>query len=329
MKITFLAAVLLLSSTFAKADAYRGWIVGKNYLAQWSEAEMGSVPTQRNVSHAFDPKGCRLWLMSSDGTLSSYLNSDLSPVKTLKVSAGAIVSYLSDGHFFVLTQNGELQKRTAEGQVATTFSIADADKLLRLESSADAVWGLFLDSTANRIWLRRFDPQLNLKKEIPVASANVIWANPRLHVHSGTDEAWVGYSTSAVGLSTTPMVKRFLPDGSEASVFSWGQRGLFFDQCEEGDHMLAARDLPTPPYTVPVFSFIDELVPGAKPKRQYAAPDNYFIDSLSCRADSFWMVQRSIFGSDGSYLVGFDRRVAKETKRVKLEGPAEQLYGCE
>ncbi len=329
--------VLVLSTVLMGAVSHNvfaapgtGWVVGKDYLAFWDSEKILIKKDIAPLSHAFDAKSCQLWV--SDPTQNALLRFEpdrLSPALRVEAQGRLVSSVSADQFLFLNEANSKLEQRNLDGEVAASHEVAESEHLLNFQG-AENRWALFFESKRNRIWMKSFDGDLKVQKEVPVTTASVIWTNPRMLVNSKTNDVWVGFSSSALGFSNSPMVNHYAADGLLKKEFRWGQRGLFFDFCESGEGVLAARDLPTPPYTVPVTSFVESFAAGKGPTPHYQAATNDLVDSLRCQGDTLWMAQRSIFGSQGSYLIHWRKGdKGTGTRLHRLPGSAEKLYLCE
>ena len=331
MKNYLLVSLALLSS-FATAQNQRGWVVGKDYVAFWEgtsefKVERSIVPE----SWGFEAARCRLWVTDKNShQLLSLLPGELTAILKTELQ-GRILSDSEGGQFFTYNSAvSQIERRGTDGAVLGSFALGDPALLSRVRSLGQVSWGLFLNPDENKIWLRQYDEKFQKTKELPVATAKVIWANPRFLISPESKELWVGYTASGPTAPYTPIIKKMTSEGKAVAEFTFKEKGIFFDFCFEGEKVLVARDIPTAPYTVPVHSFLEELSPGDLKKSVYSAATNYFIDSVGCTEDSVWMAQRSIFSSDGSYLVHWKKGDSSAGTIIqKLPASADQLYLCE
>ncbi len=325
---TFLALI----SSVGGAQNQRGWVVGKDYLAFWNgAAEIQVDNTIAPESWGFESASCHLWITEKKSqTLQGYLPGDFSPFAKTPYK-GRIVSDVDARQLVTLNEaTSQIEKRAAEGNVVGSYAFNEPLQLSRVRSSGGQTWGLFLNADENRIWLRHFDENFQGTKDLAVATPKVIWGNPRFLISPESSNLWVGYSSSGATAPYTPIIKTLNSQGKALHEYSFKEKGLFFDFCLEGDGVLMARDIPTAPYTVPVYSFLEELSGGGAKKAVYSAATNDFIDSLGCTQHTVWMAQRSIFGSEGSYLVSWKKGdPSSGTVTHKLPGSVNQLYLCQ
>lgn len=322
-----MALSISVSSFAAEIPSIKAWIVGKQYVAFWNGAALELNQEIAPASHSFDASACRLWV-SDDKKLERFDEGKIKPALS-RTETGRLLAPRTTKEIFFLAGN-EIQRKNELGETTSNFTLPDPAKLQSLHFGQSKIWALYFDSQQHHIALRHFKDGEAASEPISVATATVIWANPRLLVHPVTDDVWVGYSSSAPGHAYSPFVNQYGANGKLKHEYRWALRGLFFDFCPEGDTVLSAHDLPTMPFTVPVTSYVEKLVPKQKPAPVYEAATNDFVDSLTSRADGLWMIQRSIFGSNGSYLVHAKvGEAGPGTVFQKLPSPAENLYVCE
>jgi len=305
------------------------WVSGPEYLAYSDLSANEPVVIQQKVSsEAFIEEGCRLWVRDeSSGNLSSY-----SPKRRLELPdpTGEILSDGLDGEFVTRTLDGTaIERRGNDGKVLETIAAPWAQAVVRIVGGPEGQRWALLNRTKS-LTLLSLDKHFQTLKETPIAQSQDFWGTPKLVVDSTARTLWVGYSATRPGLSYAPHIARVGFDGKIEKVVQWSEKGLFFDAClDEEFSLLASRDKPSSAYTVPVYSYLESISATGEVAVRYEAETNWFIDALVCQPDRLWMVQRSIFGSEGSYLVSWDRIKGSPAKRLhRLPAPARKLYAC-
>jgi len=286
------------------------------------------VLTKKISSEGFDSETCSLWTREADtGKLSA-----LAPKakRELPGVSGEILSDWTGTDFLTRSQDGKsVERRDRDGKVLETVGASWAGEAVRVVSTPDGKrWALL--SRAEHLVLLHLDEKYGTRKETPIAKSTDFWGTAKILVDTKGRKLWVGYAATRPGLIYSPHVARLDFEGKVEAVYQWKEKGLFFDAClDEEFSILASRDIPSSPYTLPVYSTLESLASDGEIKTRYEAETNYFIDALACQTDRVLMVQRSIFGSDGSYLVNWSRVPGASTQRLlRLPGPARRLYAC-
>lgn len=316
-------------STWVFGAAPSGWIVGEDFVARTDlKSSLKVTAGLEPRGWALDEKSCRLWVVTEDGVLASF-----SPRRSAGIAEEGVDQILSEvegGYFYTRGRDQRtLEQRTAEGTVAKSWPkpwVKSAQTIVRHGGRA---WALSNDD--KKIWLSHLDADLNETKQTVVSENFELWGDTRVYLDAETKSLWVGFTRTTLTHIYSPSVRRFDFEGNALSEYVGKERGLFFDAClDAGRGLLFSRDLPSDSgYTVPLHSFLETLSPDAQVKGEYAAETNYFIDSLGCRPDRVYMLQRSIFGSDGNHLVVWKRGAAGIGERLtRLPGKGKKLYVC-
>lgn len=305
------------------------WISGPDYLA-YSDLKANEPVTivQKTTSEGFSADGCLLWARDGEtGKISAY-----APKRRIEIAepTGEILSDVEGGEFFTRSASGTaIEQRDERGKILATYPAEWAAAAVRIVAGPEGQrWALL--NTATTLTLAPLDAKLQPLPGTVLSQDHEIYGTPKILVDDEARAIWVGYSASRKGLSYSPHVARLDFAGKMEKVFQWTDRGLFFDACRDADRtLLVSRDKPSSPYTLPVYSSLERLSPTGEVAPLYAAETNYFIDALACQPDRLWMVERSIHGSDGAYLVSWDRVKGAPAKRLlRLPGPARKLYAC-
>lgn len=324
MKILTLLFVLFAKLLCASPTFY---VLGEDYLLYSTSKESTVVINGLSPkSWALDSNRCRLWI-TTEG--SNQLLSFEKGKKQEEISfAGRIVSEVSQGQFVTALDSGEVQLRNTEGVIVSQFPIQNAQSLrsLALLSNGDS-WGMFQDEAKkNNLELRRMNSKGEEMQKLSLLPSEEFWGKVQLFVDEVHDRMWVGYARKSTHHAYAPKVDRFSLSGSDSWTYQWDERGFFFDGCvnKEGD-LVVARDLPTSPYTVPDYSFVDKIGGVQKasenPERLLELETNRLVDSMACRNNSFYFATHSIFGSEPKQLL-FWSGDKKEQPEVYLTLPA-------
>ncbi len=302
------------------------WLVGSDYLA-YTELNFPPLILQKETSsEGYDPATCKVWVRDAkSGKLSAF-----APKQQNEISApsGEILSdWLGDAFLTLSPDKKSIEIRNTEGKVQKMVEAPWAVHAKRVIAGNNTRWALSGDE--NRLWLTHLDANYQLVKETPLATSRDFWGNSKILFNSKTNKLWVGFAETKPSHAYSPTVLRVDPDGKIEAKFEWNERGLFFDVCLDSESVLISRDMPSLPYTVPVYSTLEAIPEAGKASTYYQADANLFIDGMICETDRILMVQRSIFGSDGSYLVDWNRKSGSTGKQLfRLPSPIRKLYAC-
>ena len=106
---------------------------------------------------------------------------------------------------------------------------------------------------------------------------------------------------------------------------------MFFDGClEENGVFLMARDIPTMPFTVPVYSFIERLQKEGDAKPILDLDLNLLVDSMACKPNSLYAAVHSILGGEARQVIKWDKNDLKSSEIIlNLPGRANKMWVCE
>jgi hypothetical protein len=317
--------VALLFSFQANAFDVSTWIVGETYVGAYDKA--GRKLFQKNLvpdSWSFDARQCRLWVGNENGDIRL-----VNPAGEVSAAGfeGRMLSDVASSIFFVWAR-GRLHKASAEGVVLESYEQTSNVIAQRLAVDADRVWMLY--ALGNKLWLEERDTKLNTVSSTVISDGVDLWSDAKIFTSDEMPGVWVGFTASITALYS-PAVVHVVSGGAIVGEKKWPQRGVFFDGCLEKDRgFIASRSIPSDSgYTVPVRSVLEGVDASGTVSAVYEAETNWLIDSFTCEKNDYWMTQRSIFGSDGSYLVQWNGDSGKFGRRVeRLPGKARKIYRC-
>jgi len=307
----FMKSFLIISLLFANMGAASPslYVLGDDSLLYSESKASDFITTEISPkSWALDAENCRLWVTDehSHGLKAfekgqSVLNSPFS---------GTILSDFSAGNFATLSKEGKVEFRNRQGEILSSFSVSNSESLqkLHLLSNGDS-WGLFQKKGEREaLWLVRFNRLGQELKRISLSPSDEFWGHVQIFIDELRDQLWVGYSTKSPHHAYAPRIEKFSLLGERQWTHQWDERGFFFDGCllPNGDFLMA-RDLPTSPYTVPAFSFIERFEGNPKsagsPDQVLELETNRLIDSMVCSENSLFFATHSIFGSEPKQLL--------------------------
>ncbi len=323
-----LSVLWLLLATQAQGATI--WIVGQNFLGVTDGISPPKIIEQiPTVSSALDPGTCALW--TTDGQSLKRWDKSLQPT-----SFGASEKLVSDFHggtFLSLALDGMLEEKDAQGVTKKKTKGSWAfDSRQAYYNGADG-WSLNVDEKEHNARLVHFGKSLEEDRSTALATKTVLFPNYNLLVDETAKRLWVSFSLPSLDYPYVPVVKEFDLAGILKNSYAFAERGRVFDMCldKKDGSTLVSRDIPSENgFTVPVYSYLEKLVSGIKPETNYEAQVNDFIDSMICEPDELWMVQHSIWGDSGVYLVHWDRKNSGPGERkFLLPGLVSRIVKCE
>lgn len=309
------------------AQARELWIVGKGYVGH---TDLKKPPTyfqdMEIASDGFDASLCRVWV--SDETRGHLKQFGAAGLVDAVATSVRILSSVTNERF-VTTAGSKWELRDRKGQVLSSKEAGWAGSSEQLELGWERAWSLNLEG--NHLWLTHLDGAFTETKRTELSKTTEIWGYQKLTYDRAGDALWVGFTHTTATHIYSPTARRLSLEGDQKASFDWKERGLFFSSCLDGNHWLMARDIPSDSgFTVPVYSFLEKLGADGSKSTYYSGNTNDFIDATVCAPDAVYMIQRSIFGSDGSYLVRWDRTAGQLGEQLfRLPGPARALYLCD
>lgn len=331
MKLT-LWILLYAFSPLSLAKGPVVWIVGEGFIGRTDL--VSAVVNQTKISPsswALDRNGCRLWV--SDEKTGQLAR--LSPDGSTLTAPDNVSRILSDpdknGQFLTRSPGGSrVEQRDASGSLVSQSEhrwVENSEHVVRHQNFS---YSLNASEETRKLLITRLDATLTEVGQSLVSKRLSPWGERRLALDP-LGGLWVGFT--APGLkSSVAWAERWSFEGRRETQHAWPERGLLFDLCAEPDgSVLVARDIPSDSgFTVPFYSYLERVKRDGSTQTYYQTDVNYFIDSVACHAESVWMVQRSIFGSDGSYLVRWNPKAGGLGDSLfRLHNKVKKLYFCE
>lgn len=337
MKILSVIAILLGKTLIASTALY---VLGEDYLL-FSKSK--SFQTFEKIilakNAAFDPHSCRLWVVSEE-TSQLFVFDKGSKLSSIAFD-GKIISDFHDGKFFTLSDQGEAQIRNGLGEIQSKFKINESDSLIHLAflSNGDS-WGLFQRGNRtlglkNELWISKINNKGEELKTVTLEPAEEFWGKVQLFVDELRDRMWIGYARASAHHAYAPKVDRFSLSGNPEGTFQWDERGFFFDGCvnPRGDFIFA-RDLPSSPYTVPDYSYVEKIsgqgLSVGPAERVLELETSRLVDSMACHSDSLFFATHSIFGSEPKQLLRWQAATGHAPEvYLDLPGTAKRVFVCD
>lgn len=325
MKHIALFLGLVLFSTTAMADYH--WVVGQDYVVQFHDEQQALIHKLTPNSWALDKESCSVWVTDRANTLFKF-----APQKA-PIKSGKALRVLNDpinGEFFTVSPDGGwLQKRAEDGKIKIHYNRKWAQYSSRIATLGDKKWTLGRSYRPDQLWLSPLDEELNDGEHIPVADGH-LFARDFVLAAAEQNKIWIGYTMMAAGQAYTPRIKRFDAETNKLEhEYAWKDRGALFDMCLESDgSVIASRDVPTSSFTVPVYPFLEQLLPTTKTSKTYYQGDtNWLIDAVSCQDDRILMAESSV-ARESSSRVSEWWREGDKTGLLKLPSRAYKIYSC-
>ncbi|MEZ4751331.1 MAG: hypothetical protein R3B54_12155 [Bdellovibrionota bacterium] len=263
-------------------------VVGETYLAHTTGDELQVSPAAIH-SWSFERNTCELWT-ERDGRI-------LDPGGSV-LFEGNFVSDVNE-HSALVLHNSFLENRELlTGSLLATTELNESGALQRAVKAEGRYFLLF--QGPRRLWVERRTKDLELEQSIVIAEGRDLWRVPK--IVSAGNSIWVGFSVTSNSHAYSPVVARLDFGAKIQEFFSWPDKGLLFALAPFGKNVLASRDIPTAPFTLPIYTHVEHLAANSPPVRHYSAETNWFVDALAAEAETLWTAERSIHSGTGSRL---------------------------
>jgi hypothetical protein len=313
-------------TSLAHSSSSSVWIIGEKNLSFYSPTEgLQTFPELTAQSSLVDPNTCSLWVQSQ-GRLFKF-SPGITIQKEIISSEKLLGSTTSDGLF--ITFSDELWTiRETEGNKVRSFTALAAHPVNLEGNSKAGFWSLDFNQEKNALNLIHFSLEGQSLWSKPVSKNVELWSQPKLNLIQSLEQLWISFTASSTSHAYSPHVELWNPKGDLKKSYPFSDRGLLLDTCTtENGSFLISRDIPSSPYTVPLFSFLELLSPLTEPKSLYQAFDNYLISSLQCQSDSLWTLQKSVLGGQNTRLVELSPKMEEKNVLV-LKEPAWKIHAC-
>lgn len=302
------------------------WLVTPEFL-QWvspnPEQDLQFKADSSAVS--IDSKSCQAWMKTEEG----LHKVDFRGNSLLNVPfhiEGIILSHANPKGEFLTATAGQWRVQNSEGQVVLEMPRPTNRALHVTPWQGDSAWYL-TEGKENELILGKI-PANGETQRFSISKGVDLWGNVRVQADSVHKRVWIGYSATTSEHIYSPILELRDWEGNLIFKKEISERALFFDSClSEDGKLIFSRDLPTMPYTVPLYSYIESLSADGTLERLYTASENQFLDSISCgTGNTVYALQRSIFGSDGQRIVKYENHT--ETLIRPADSKAREVYLC-
>lgn len=310
--------------TFGSTQAV--WIMSEKAISFYSPDKGIQVLEGISAKKSLvDPETCNLWVQSQNRLL--QISPNLEIQKEISTPDSLLGAEVLDGIFFSTSHESWTLRDKAGESVRIFPSLISSPETLQ-GNLKSGFWSLQFLREKNVLEIIHFDSEGQMLWKRPVSTKVELWSDPKLNLLTKQDQLWISYTASSNSHAYSPVVELWTPRGDKLKTFSYSDRGLLLDACTTDDEaFLISRDIPSSPYTIPLFSFLELLTPDTKPKTLYQASDNYLINSLQCRSNVIWALQKSVLGGQNTLLVELSAKM--EEKRVlPLKEPAWKIHAC-
>jgi len=311
-------------SSFLKADS--AWVVGPEELLFINSQNQTSSVTQHSVqSSLVDPRTCHLWIQTGQEFLE--LTPSLKVMKRIE-SSDRILGYKLKGDLWISLNNGIWDVRTFDGQIQSRLPAPIENPVdLELIDSKD-FWTLSFNEQDKRLELVSFNSQGNILSSHLISSKAELWHRPYLLRNPHSEELWVGYTMGTATHAYSPKIERWSLRGKKLNEHLFPHRGLLLGiATSPNNSILLARDIPSSPFTVPLFTFIDEINPFFQFATLFSLEDNYIIRSLDSEDRWIWSYETSILGSTEKRIVKRDFYSGQEKVFTVKDAPW-KIHAC-
>lgn len=327
-------AMIALFAYASVLNAAHLWIVGSDFVGSWDE-KFGyrKISLGQLSSWAEDEKNCQVFITEQSPFRASKITRDEGRLiaSPLPLPEGEWISAATSEEIVYLNRKkNEVIRYLSHEQTQQVFPFTQSSELTRFYSRESGVGGvgLFLSSDEKRIWVKTYDQSFLPQKEFEVISSATLWNQPKALLDNSNQLIWVGYTTNSAHFPYSPSLAAFDFTGEKKKNYVWNHKGIFFDLALTPNGILMSRDLPSAPFTLPVYSFVDEISPLSPPKPVYEAEMNYLIEHLAVQLNKVWMIARSMHSAQGSRLVVWDKSSSKTEVVASLKEPVKKLFVC-
>jgi len=317
---------LLLGLLSATSLAESFWIVGKNSISFYTP---GKAPLhQANISAEttlLDAASCLLWVQSQNRI--QALNPSLHVVHQFESNETLLGDQAQPEGFFTRSKT-QWTLRSHEGKPLKTFKAPLEEPRELVGTLNSGFWMLQLDSTESNLNLVHWSPQSALSWKQTLSAGAEIWGEPKLIWDPVRHSLWVGYSSTTPDHPYAPILELWSTHGSRKHQKIFSEKGLFLDGCLLPHGELAiARDLPSAPYTVPLFSVFEQFNPDFLNQPLFQAAQNQLVRSMYCAQGKVWSLQNSMFGGSPTQLTEW-RADGSEQILMSQKDPAWKIHAC-
>lgn len=302
------------------------WIISEKKISFYSpDRGIQELEGITPKSSLVDPATCTLWVQSENHLLQVLPSFQIK--KDIVSSEALLGSETIEGLFISFTDK-HWSFRNLEGNIVETFpSLASHPTQLQGTRKA-GFWSLDFQEDENRLDLISFNAQGKHRSSWVISDQPELWSEPRLNWVQNTDQLWISYTASSMAHAYSPIVELWNTKGEKLKTLAYSDRGILLDTCTTVNHeFLLARDIPSSPYTVPLFSFLELLTSSEKPKSLYQGHDNNLISSIQCRSNAIWTLQKSVLGGQSTLLVELSPKM-EEKNVLPLKEPAWKIHAC-
>jgi len=302
--------LILIASTLGYAVS-PFYVVGENYVSYFnSERELSISRGIHPSSWTLDRKLCRLWVTSEeDSNLVAFENGN--KWDEIKFT-GKIISDVVDSQFATNNGNNLIEFRDPSGHVKSQVFFENLPDLKQIHFlPGGGSWNLFQRKTSlNRdsLWVNKTDDQGTELKKIFLEASQELWGRTIFSYEKTNQRLWIGYTRSTPQHMYSPYVVQLSSTGEKEFDYQWTDRGVLFDGCVEptGDFSIF-RDIPSPEFTVPLYSYLELLPWKGIPVTRLALSTNLLVNSMDCRPDGVYVAVHSVLGGEPHQILHWDR----------------------
>lgn len=327
-----LTALLILLSVFSLRSQAQSrkmvWVAGEEFIGRWDTVHPIEIMPAKPKSWGMNQNSCEVWFSDEKETVFRLSPTDKAPVPT--TANGKILTETFQDTFLTKSPTDELEAHDRNGDLVKSYGTVP-QSTQAVEVGKKHSFLLDYSSEQNHLNLITLSPEFSPVKTTSVSYGGSLWSTAKILFDKDQESVWVGYTSRTPSHMYSPVVELRDSAGAKKYSHSWADRGIFYDMCMEKEGSLTiARDVPSHSgFTVPIYSFLENLKANSAPVEQYAADTNFFIDSMACLPGEVYMLQRSILGSDGSHLQLWHRGESGFGKTLlKLPGRAWKISVC-
>lgn len=318
----FLIIFGLNNSLFASS----AWVVGpEEIIFIDSHHHLSSLTRYSVQSSLVDPDTCHLWFQTGNKLMK--MGPNLEVIHRIDSTDQILGDKLTTGYWISVNQD-IWTLRDKKGHTQSRFPAPFSAPSGLVSLNPNSFWSLDFKKENNSLRLISFDLGGNVLASYPVSKKAELWSLPFLLTPPGTNELWIGYTAGTMSHSYSPQLERWSTEGKILNKLSFSHRGLFLGMVlTPRNTVIIARDIPSDPFTVPLYTFIDEFNRFFDSNPLFSIEDNYIIRSLDSYDRSLWTYEQSILGSANKKIVKRDF-ISSQEKIFQIKESAWKIHAC-
>jgi hypothetical protein len=233
------------------------------------------------------------------------------------------------GNSFFTCLNENWTQRNTQGQILNQFHAPIVSPTGLIGNNQEGYWTLDFQEKNKSLKLVHLSSKGQVHWEKTISEKKELWGTPKLHGSKDSSQLWISFSVTSPEHVYSPRVEIWSTSGDKIKTLQFSEKGLLLDSCLiENNTLLVSRDIPSYPYTAPLFTFLEKLDSNLSSQAIYKGPLNDLVPTIHCVDEThLWLVHKSLFDSEASWL-GLLVSDSQEEKLLTLKEPAWKMHSC-